>query len=63
MTPKLYCRLARFQRLLRSIQKRKTVDWADAALNSGYFDQAHFNHDFREFSGITPTEYLASEGT
>jgi AraC-like DNA-binding protein len=28
------------------------------ALSCGYFDQAHFNHDFRAFSGINPSTYL-----
>jgi AraC-like DNA-binding protein len=34
------------------------VDWVDISLSCGYFDQSHFNHDFREFSGLSPTQYL-----
>ena len=31
------------------------------ALTCGYFDQAHFIHDFRAFSGINPTTYVANK--
>lgn len=27
------------------------------ALSCGYFDQAHFVHDFQQFSGFNPTAY------
>lgn len=57
-TPKLFCRVQRFQDVIRSIQFQNDLDWADLALAHGYSDQSHFNHDFREFSGLRPTEYL-----
>jgi hypothetical protein len=31
-------------------------------LACGYFDQAHFIHDFQTFSGLNPTAYLAQRG-
>lgn len=58
VTPKAYARVRRFQHVLRSVEHATQVDWADVALSSGYFDQAHFVHDFREFAGVTPSTYL-----
>jgi AraC-like DNA-binding protein len=59
LTPKLFCRVLRFQEVLRRIEHAQQVAWADVALSCGYFDQAHFIHDFRAFSGLNPTTYLA----
>jgi AraC-like DNA-binding protein len=56
--PKLFCRVLRFQQVIRAIKHRDAVDWADVALSAGYYDQAHFIHDFQEFTGLTPGEYL-----
>ena len=58
-TPKVFCRIRRFHRALDRMEGRKSVEWANVALDCGYFDQAHFNHDFRAFSGINPSSYLA----
>jgi len=60
LTPKLFCRVQRFQRALRRIADGRPVDWVHIALDCGYFDQAHFIHDFRAFSGINPTTYVAN---
>jgi AraC-like DNA-binding protein len=59
MTPKRYCRILRFQRALTSAERGRRVDWTRIAMDCGYFDQAHFIHDFRSFAGITPTGYDA----
>jgi AraC-like DNA-binding protein len=60
MTPKLYCRLIRFREVLRRVTSGGNVDWADVALESGYCDQAHLAHDFRDFSGLSPGSYQAA---
>jgi AraC-like DNA-binding protein len=31
----------------------------DLALTAGYFDSAHFNNDFKRFTGQTPTEFFS----
>jgi transcriptional regulator GlxA family with amidase domain len=58
MTPKLFCRVQRFQKVINWIDQQTEVDWVDLALSHGYSDQSHFIHDFRAFSGLKPSEYL-----
>jgi AraC-like DNA-binding protein len=61
MTPKRYCRLVRFQHVVRQIALQEPVDWAQLALAGGFCDQAHLVHEFRAFSGLSPEAYLRSE--
>jgi AraC-like DNA-binding protein len=58
LTPKAFHRVRRFQRVLRTLRGSADGSWAEVALHCGYYDQAHFIHDFRHFSGLTPGEYL-----
>ena len=62
LTPKVFCRIQRFQEVLRLAESRKPIRWAEFALACGYFDQAHLIGDFRAFSGLTPTAYLCARG-
>jgi AraC-like DNA-binding protein len=57
MTPKVFCRVRRFQRVLSQIQ-RHDARWAELAADCGFYDQAHLIRDFREFCGMTPGDYL-----
>ena len=61
MTPKRYCRLMRFQNVVRQIASDEPVDWVDVALAGGFCDQAHLAHEFRAFSGLSPERYLRAE--
>jgi AraC-like DNA-binding protein len=60
VSPKRYCRIRRFQRAVAWAHRGQDVDWAQIALDCGYYDQAHFIHEFRGFAGLTPTGYQAS---
>jgi AraC-like DNA-binding protein len=64
LTPKVFCRVQRFQRALTHIDEapHPDIDWTTIALDCGYYDQAHFIHDFRAFSGVSPTAYLRVRG-
>jgi AraC-like DNA-binding protein len=54
ISPKLFGRMRRFQRVLWATDCL-SPDWVSAAVDCGYYDQAHLISDFREFSGKTPT--------
>lgn len=55
-----YRRLARFALALSILMREeKRPALAQAALDAGYVDQAHFSRDFRQFVGDTPSGFLA----
>lgn len=58
LRPKQFQRLYRFRRVLEAVQGKTNVDWTNIGLSAGYFDQPHLIHDFREFSDLTPEQYL-----
>ncbi|OAB38698.1 hypothetical protein PMSD_06700 [Paenibacillus macquariensis subsp. defensor] len=62
LTPKLFCRLRRFQDVLNRIDLTKSVNWLDVAISCGYYDQMHFIKDFQAFSSLNPTEYFSRQG-
>jgi AraC-like DNA-binding protein len=57
LTPKVYCRVRRFQRVLERAASKQSKSWVDLALDEGYSDQSHLIRQFKEFSGVTPSEY------
>ena len=57
ISPKQLCRIFRIKNVLNH-SKGIESDWATLALSSGYFDQAHFIHEFKFFTGKSPAAYF-----
>ncbi|MCO8274019.1 helix-turn-helix domain-containing protein [Actinoplanes sp. TRM 88003] len=58
VTPKRLARTYRFTGTVFALDPAGPIDWGEVAHDAGYFDQAHFGHEFRAFTGLTPTRYL-----
>lgn len=59
LPPKTLARILRLQSAVRMLERDSQPRLTEVAQESGYFDQAHFNRDFRKLTGGTPTEFLA----
>jgi AraC-like DNA-binding protein len=72
LTPKLLCRILRFQQARALAEEaersslawpqqqpaRAAIDWAEIAIACGYYDQSHLINDFQNLSGLSPAEYI-----
>lgn len=60
MSPKQYSGIMRFQGALKALFSREYTDLSALAFDSGYFDQAHFIHDFKKFTTESPYHFFKS---
>ena len=58
VSPKQFSFIVRMKAVIGNGIREHTL--AETAFNAGYFDQPHFNKDFKLFTGQTPTEFLRS---
>lgn len=57
-TPKQFSHIVKMN---SAISRYKSVPrFADLAFENGYYDQSHFNKDFKLFTGQTPTDFFQS---
>ncbi|TGN11852.1 AraC family transcriptional regulator [Leptospira ilyithenensis] len=57
-TPKQFSTLVRMRNFIDHYSS--DISFTEAAYEAGYFDQAHFIKDFRNFTGRTPKEFFKS---
>ncbi|MER6345864.1 helix-turn-helix domain-containing protein [Streptomyces sp. NPDC001595] len=55
LSPKHYARIERVRHVLA---RAAGVSWAELAVASGYYDQAHMTADFRSLMGVPPRAYV-----
>jgi AraC-like DNA-binding protein len=65
LTPKEAARVARFdsarRTLTRKVRAAGLLDLAGLAVACGYYDQAHLTREWRSFSGLPPSMWIAAE--
>jgi AraC-like DNA-binding protein len=54
LSPKEFLRVCRFIRSLDHLKKYPLLSLTEVAYESAYYDQAHFNRDYKSFTGHTP---------
>jgi AraC-like DNA-binding protein len=57
VTPKTFARVVRLRYVLERVRAPACVDWSAIALSHGYCDQAHLVGEFKELTGLTPTQW------
>lgn len=57
LSAKQLCSTVKFQFLLSDLNKGTSENFTSIASEYNFYDQAHFIHEFKEFSGKTPSEY------
>jgi methylphosphotriester-DNA--protein-cysteine methyltransferase len=57
VSPKTFARVARFNAVTKLLEQQNNMRWTDILNEAGYFDAAHFAHDFKRMTGQTPSSY------
>jgi AraC-like DNA-binding protein len=63
LKPKEFCRVRRLRRVFHLTDARPRLSWTTIAHRGGYYDQAHFINDFRQMTGVLPSEYVATKSS
>ena len=59
ISPKLFARICRFRAASAGMQRLAgQPDWAQVALQFGYFDQSHLIRDFQDFAHSSPQAWM-----
>jgi transcriptional regulator GlxA family with amidase domain len=59
LSPKQLSKIIRLQATLKMMEQKQFTSLTALAYENGYFDQAHFIKDFKEFTGLSPKQFYA----
>ncbi|MDB5210309.1 MAG: transcriptional regulator, AraC family [Sediminibacterium sp.] len=58
IAPNLYRRICQFNAAFQQLNNRRYHTLSDIAYENGYADQSHYIRSFKEFTNLTPKDYL-----
>lgn len=58
LTPKRFLQITRFKHILLELEKQDQPDWIKLVVDFGFYDQAHFIKEFKQFAGALPTTFI-----
>lgn len=58
VSPKTFCKILQFQKSIECMTFLKQKKLIDVAMLLGYYDQASFVHDFKQYANLTPKQYI-----
>lgn len=61
VSPKQLAKVIRFQSAIKMLINEDGENLTTIAYESDYYDQAHFNKDFKEYTGISPKDFLGNQ--
>ncbi|MBK6544612.1 MAG: AraC family transcriptional regulator [Saprospiraceae bacterium] len=60
LSPKQLSKIIKLQATLKMLAKKQFTSLTSVAYEGGYYDQAHFIKDFKEFTGMSPKNFYAN---
>ena len=57
MSAKQFCNIVKFQLVLAEINKGQINSFSKIAADYRFYDQSHFIHEFKSYTGMTPSSY------
>lgn len=57
MSAKQFCNIIKFQLVLEEINKGEINSFSKIAADFRFYDQSHFIHEFKSYTGMTPRDY------
>ena len=58
LNPKKFADIIRLQNIVQTKNNHQKPDLYQLAFDNGYYDQSHFTHDFKNFTGLAPKDFF-----
>ena len=55
---KQFCKNVKMHTIINDMNKKEIDSLLDLSTKFNFYDQSHFVHSFKEFTGVSPTEYI-----